>query len=363
MSVTSGFFNAIDHDRRYNAEHMSSIFDGIINDGVFMNIGSALAVKAISDEASEITEGNMNIYIHPGRCWFDHTWTVNDAIEPIEVEQSELVLDRIDTVVIEVNNEDSVRENTFKIIKGTPSSEPVRAELENSEYVHQHPLAYIYVKAGVTEITQSEITNCIGTDECPFINGILKTISAALLLAQWDDEFYDWFKTLKDVLSDDTAGNLYNLISELSERVTTVEKGRIYTSTLKAGETTVSILNDNIRNNMAWSFYSETLGIDPIDVTVESGKVTLTFEAQESDMIVGVRMDSLESDNVYSETLIAGETTISISGSAINKDSMISIYTSVYGVNPTSVSVTGGNITMNFEEQSTNIKVGVIIDG
>ena len=45
MSVTSGFFNSFNHDRRYNAEQMSAIFDGIINDGVFANIGTAFAVQ------------------------------------------------------------------------------------------------------------------------------------------------------------------------------------------------------------------------------------------------------------------------------------------------------------------------------
>ena len=46
MSVTSGFFNSLHGDRRYNAEQMSAIFDGIINDGVFANIGTAFSIKS-----------------------------------------------------------------------------------------------------------------------------------------------------------------------------------------------------------------------------------------------------------------------------------------------------------------------------
>ena len=41
MSITSGFYNSYNGDRRYNAEQMSAIFDGIINDGVFSNIADA----------------------------------------------------------------------------------------------------------------------------------------------------------------------------------------------------------------------------------------------------------------------------------------------------------------------------------
>ena len=34
MSLTSGFYNSLDGDRTYNAEQMSELFDGIINDGI-----------------------------------------------------------------------------------------------------------------------------------------------------------------------------------------------------------------------------------------------------------------------------------------------------------------------------------------
>lgn len=272
MSVTCGFFNAIEHDRRYNAEQMSSIFDGIINDGVFMNIGSAFAVKGISDDAPEETEGNMNVYVHPGRCWFDHTWTMNDAIEPLEVEQSELVLDRIDIVVLEVNHEDSVRENIIKIVKGTPSTEPVPPELINTEYVHQHPFAHIYVKAGVTQINTADITNFIGTSECPFVDGILKTIDADILIAQWMDQFTRWF----------------NSITKRVDRFL-----RLFTHTLSAGETTVSFTDPLITEDSLFSFYTGNLNVMPIAVSVDgsTNTITVSYEAQSEDTFVGVSID------------------------------------------------------------------------
>ena len=46
MALTYGFYNSINHDRRYNATQMSQLFDGIINDGVFANIGTAMVVTA-----------------------------------------------------------------------------------------------------------------------------------------------------------------------------------------------------------------------------------------------------------------------------------------------------------------------------
>jgi hypothetical protein len=162
---------------------MSSIFDGIINDGVFMNVGDCLMVEA--------GEG-MTISVKEGRAWFNHTWTLNDAELPITVSESELVLDRIDAVVLEVNAGETVRANSIKMVTGVPSSYPERPTLEDSTYIHQHALAYIYVAKGVTEITQANITNVVGGDETPFITGILETASLDTLLSQWRaqlDEF------------------------------------------------------------------------------------------------------------------------------------------------------------------------------
>ena len=45
MSVSSGFFNSLNGDRKYNAAQMSAIFDGLIIDGVFASIGTAFAPR------------------------------------------------------------------------------------------------------------------------------------------------------------------------------------------------------------------------------------------------------------------------------------------------------------------------------
>ena len=188
MSITYGFYNSLNGDRRYNAGQMSAIFDGIINDGIFQSIGTAFEVKALSDNT---------ITVGIGRAWFNHTWTLNDAILPIEADISEVLLDRIDAVVLEVDANDSVRANSIKIIKGTPSSSPQNPAMIDDEYVHQHPFAYIYRKANSTTITQAEITSVIGTSECPFITGILETISIDSIVAQWEAQWEQWTDTEK----------------------------------------------------------------------------------------------------------------------------------------------------------------------
>lgn len=184
MSVTFGFYNSLDHDRKYNSEQVSRMFDGLINDGVFSSIGSALIVQ----------EGTgMQIAVGTGKAWFNHTWTNNDAILPLEVQISELALNRIDVVVLEVDGSPEVRFNDIKIIKGTPGSIPTAPVMIQTEYKHQYPLAHVYVGAGVTSITQANITNKIGTEECPFVTGIVQQVTIDELLIQWESEFQQWY--------------------------------------------------------------------------------------------------------------------------------------------------------------------------
>lgn len=196
MSVTSGFFNSLNGDRRYNAEQMSAIFDGIINDGVFANIGTAFDVKA--DTGNIVTVGI-------GRAWFNSTWLLNDAILPITAGASEVLLDRYDAVVIEIDHSDSVRAGSIKIIQGTPSSDPTYPTMASTLHVHQYPLAYIYRKAGSSKITQSNITNMIGTSSCPYITGILRVQNIDKIVAQWKDQWTQWFTEQTSVGNDQMA--------------------------------------------------------------------------------------------------------------------------------------------------------------
>ena len=190
MAVTYGFYNALNHDRLYDAIQMSSIFDGIIRDGIFSTIGDTMIVTAPED--------GMYVNVGSGRAWFNHTWTLNDTAYPIEAEQAEVVLDRIDAVILEVNSSAEVRANSIKFLKGTPSSNPVKPTLTHNAEVNQYALAYVRIRAGQTTIFQSDIENAVGTDETPFITGALQQVSIETLLKQWEAEFNTYFTNFKD---------------------------------------------------------------------------------------------------------------------------------------------------------------------
>lgn len=221
MAFSYGFYNSIEGDRQYDANQFSALFDGLITDGVFETYEKAFLVLATDEENSVIVQS--------GRAWFDHTWNYNDSSMVLKNEQGTPVggFSRIDAVVIDINSADDSRENSIIWVCGEEaSSDPEKPTLEDSDTHHQYPLCYVSRSTSDDGIiTQSVITNTIGTSECPFVTGVVSGVTTDELLAQWNDEFTTWFERMKGQLSEDAAGNLQLQIDDMSDTLnTTVEK-------------------------------------------------------------------------------------------------------------------------------------------
>lgn len=206
MAVTYGFYNSLSNDRVYDATDFSAIFNGVINDGVFMSIGDKLIVTPSS---------GRTIAVGTGRAWFNGTWTLNDSALLLTLDTPSPTLNRIDLIVLEVNESSAVRANSIKVIKGSNASVPVEPALTNTTEIHQYVLASIYLNAGLTTITASKITNKVGSADTPFVTGILDTVSVDDLLAQWENEFTLWFQDLQNELDTNQASNLQNQINTI----------------------------------------------------------------------------------------------------------------------------------------------------
>lgn len=203
MTISCGFFNSVSGDRLYDAVDLSRIFDGVIEDGIFASVGEGFIVTF---------NANLNVNVGSGRAWFNGTWTYNDAAVIETVSTADALLDRIDVVYLEIDTSNGVRNNSVGILAGTPASTPVAPTLTDDAYVHQYALAHIYVSAGTTTLTQSDITNKIGTSETPFVTGPLGGVSADSLLLQWQDQWDVWFAAIQGQLSSAAETNLQNQI-------------------------------------------------------------------------------------------------------------------------------------------------------
>lgn len=189
MAITSGFFDSVDGDRKYNAEQMSAIFNGIINDGVFQSIGDAFAVTANS---------GYTVNVGSGRAWFNSTWVNNDAILPLTLDAPNALLNRYDAVIIEINRNEDVRSATITVKKGTEAAEAKWPSMTRSNGLYQYPVAYIYRRAGSASITQANIQYWVGNGKVPFVTAILETTNTDNMLAQWKAEWDEWYASVSD---------------------------------------------------------------------------------------------------------------------------------------------------------------------
>lgn len=216
MSVTYGFYNAVQQngvwDREYTAEQFSAIFDGLINDGVYENVGERFQV---------VPSSGLTVTVRSGRAWFEHTWTLNDAPINVTLGARDASLSRIDAIIIKIDDSNRINEITVK--QGVLASEPVKPTLD----AHTYPLAYIRLYPETVthpDILVDDIENAVGTDACPFVTGIIQVMSIEQLVAQWQAQWNTWlaenqstFNTTIDDLENDVQTRIDYLDTEIYE--------------------------------------------------------------------------------------------------------------------------------------------------
>ena len=293
MAWTSGFFNSVNGDRLYNADQMSHIFEGLITDGVYESVDNKLAVQPNS---------GMTIQIATGRGWFDKRWVNNDSEYTMTIENSDVILNRYVAVVIKVDSTDAVRDAVPYLKYGEFATNPVKPTMTRTETVKEYCLAYIYVGAGVSEITASAIEDTRADESlCGWVTGLITQISTSTLFAQYDAifnefmtretadfdqfvtqqmaDFNDWFENLQVQLEGDVATNLTNALpTSVTVTLTAdnwVQSGNIYTQNAQ-------VINMNATKSVVIQGNAETLdaysgaGVKCVAQDVN----TLTFTAE-----------------------------------------------------------------------------------
>ena len=94
----------------------------------------------------------------------------------------------------------------------------------------------------------------------------------------------------KDVLLGDGSGNSVETeITNLNNKLSNVFKAKV-TGTLTAGQTSIKLTDNAITTDSKFDFYTSIYGVSPTNVAVAAGSITLTFDAQETNMNVEVRV-------------------------------------------------------------------------
>lgn len=177
--LTYGFFNSLNGDRKYNADQLSSMFEGLISDGVFNNVGSALEVKA----------GNgLSVTVGTGRAWLEDRWVKNDAIVGVQLSAPSVTLSRYTAIVLrkDITN----RTVSLTTIDGEAAETPEKPAIVREGDIYDICLAYVLVGPNATSISQSDITDTRSDNTvCGWVTGIIEQVDTSTLFAQWETAY------------------------------------------------------------------------------------------------------------------------------------------------------------------------------
>lgn len=147
--IEYGFFSTVNGDRAYNSDSFNEFFSGILSDtGVYKKSGAGLQVVTGQDLSVNVSTGKARIRNH-----FVNVKTT----ENVELQVSDVANSRYDAIVLRFN--ESEREITLQALAGIPSSSPEKPTIIRNENIFDICLAYIYVAAGATNISEENITD------------------------------------------------------------------------------------------------------------------------------------------------------------------------------------------------------------
>lgn len=238
MAVTSGFFNSINGDRTYNADQMSTYFEGLVSDGIYENIGDRFAVTAAT---------GMTVNVGSGRALIKSHWIKNDAALSVQIDPADVQYGRYDLIVLRLDLNEAGRSITIAVKKGTAAAVPNIPVPTRTNSVYELALAVIFIQKNATSISQSSITDRRSSSQCGWVTGVIKQVDTSDLFLQWQtayesyyaqstaafnayfaakqQAFEAWFSTLTQTLSVDTTIVKLQRTTEVTDITTEVTIG------------------------------------------------------------------------------------------------------------------------------------------
>ncbi|MCG7434882.1 hypothetical protein [Lysinibacillus fusiformis] len=290
MTITSGFHNSINGDRKYGADFFALFFGTLIANGVFPNPSTGLQVAANS---------NMTTSVKAGKGWINGYFIVNDGDYVLKHDNADGLLKRIDRVVMKLKH--VKREIEVLIKKGTFASSPAAPTLQRDADAYELALADVLINNGVTQITQANISDQrLNSALCGIVHGTVNQVDTTTIFNQYqawfdatkasvssdlgdwknlqDQDFMDWFNNIKDILDGDVAANLAARIADLETNFGNHDKYALRHNNY--GRATG--VNDKAYTSLAGTkpimAYFEGLSIKFKNVSANTGAVTINVD-------------------------------------------------------------------------------------
>lgn len=218
MAEQSGFFDAHlvngVYDRTYLADNFAKYFASFIGNGVFGGKSNELMVQ-------QKETADMSVRVLSGQGWINGYWYENSNEVSLAIDVADGVLNRIDLVVLRWDNTQRVIRVAVK--KGVPASVPSIPTLQRSADYYELKLAQININAGLTKITQANITDTrLNTEECGLVHAVVDQLDSAELGIQLDayiSEFIAKHDTWSTQFQSNSNSSVNTLLSNSQTKV------------------------------------------------------------------------------------------------------------------------------------------------
>lgn len=223
MALTSGFYNAIKvggvYDRKYNADDYRNVFAAFIHDGVRRSGDNDLFVSS----SGLVPSVGIGYAVCGGR------WVRNDTVYNLPAVTPPVGdFNRMDAVVLRVNENEAVRAASIEYRYGNPASTPIPPERDEQLGIAELVLAHVLVSPNATHLTVIDtrpddsvcgwITTPVGYDD------YFASLDAESI--QWQEQrradFDQWFSQTRTDLANVTLYKQYVWRTVLESSATTV---------------------------------------------------------------------------------------------------------------------------------------------
>lgn len=213
------------YDRAITSAPLRKLIAKLLTDGVLPNPSTNLQVEAGS---------GMNVVVNPGFAICAGGLKLEENQRTLAIQAADSNYDRIDTVVLRWNDNDSERICDLYIVEGIPAASPLRPKLTRTESIWELGLADLFINKNSSAISNQRITDTrYETARCGIISAISEFDTTTLhqqvqadlagFKASEQADFIAWFDDIKGQLSEDAAGNLQKQIGTLEALKTEVK--------------------------------------------------------------------------------------------------------------------------------------------
>lgn len=187
-----------------------------------------------SNNMQVVAKSGMTVTVKAGFAMVEGLMKLEDGDANLTLENADTAYNRIDTIVLRLDDNENVRACEYAIKKGDPSASPVAPELQRSLGIYEIGLADVLVRKSTSTITNSNITDTrYDTERCGIVSSVSQFDTTTIYqqiqtdLAEFKDVeqagFMEWFENLRIVLDGNVAGHLQNEIDDINNNIEEME--------------------------------------------------------------------------------------------------------------------------------------------